>query len=240
MIANSFSAVPTADPSGVMTALRGNAAQTIADRLAARDARRAEIMARLHGGNTQTPPPITSGGTPTPAPAHPMTPQEQAFNTFANSAGMQFALQQMENAVNNGYAARGTLQSGAAEKALQDRAAQIGIQDYFMPYMNLLGGQQSVGAQAGSSVAGVGSNFANTAADINAGMGSTIANGAAGDANAALARGLAGANLGSAIGSGLGTLASSFVPTQTYGAPVTNPGTITVHQTSLPQFQMPF
>ena len=142
----------------------------------------------------------------------PITAQ-QALDNFANSAGMQFQLQQGENAINNGYAARGQLQSGAALKALQDYGQQTALNNYFMPYMGLLGGQQSVGAGAASSVAGVGQNFGNTAAAINGQMGNAIQGGADAAANAALLRGQANANLYGSIGSALGGLASSFFPT---------------------------
>lgn len=140
----------------------------------------------------------------------------QAFDNFANSAGMQFAQQQSANALNNLYAAHGSLNSGAAMKAISDRAQQIGLQNYFFPYLGYLQGQQGVGAQAGAAVAGVGSSFGNTAANINAGMGNTIQNGANALSNATIANGYANAGLGSAIGTGLGQLASSFVQPSSY------------------------
>jgi hypothetical protein len=79
-----------------------------------------------------------------------------------------------------------------------------------MPYMGLLSGQQNVGAQAGSAVAGVGSSFGNTAANINAGMGNAIGNGADALSNAALLRGQNSANMWGSVGNALGGLASSF------------------------------
>jgi hypothetical protein len=126
---------------------------------------------------------------------------------------MDFILKQGENAIQQNYAAHGALDSGAAMKALRDYAQNTAQSNYFMPYMGLLGGQQAVGAQAGSSVAGVGQNFGSTAANIYGGMGNTLQNGANGAAEAAATRGLAGANLGYGIANGLGQLASSFVPT---------------------------
>lgn len=161
----------------------------------------------------QDAPVATPAPTPTTTPATNALSPQQAFQNFANSAGMQFQLQQGENAINNGYAARGQLQSGAALKALQDYGQQTALNNYFMPYMGLLGGQQSVGAGAASSVAGVGQNFGNTAAAINGQMGGAIQNGADATANAALLRGQAQANMYGQIGGALGGLASSFFPT---------------------------
>jgi hypothetical protein len=150
-------------------------------------------------------------GTPgaTTPPVTPLT-ATQAMNNFANSAGMQFQLQQGENAINNGYAAHEQLQSGAALKALQSYGQNTALNNYFMPYMSLLGGQQSTGAQAASATAGVGSNFSNTAAGINGQMAGYIGNGADAAANAAIARGYAGAQFGSTIGNALGQFGSSF------------------------------
>jgi hypothetical protein len=125
---------------------------------------------------------------------------------------MQFQLKQGADALNNLYAGAGQLQSGAAMKAMQGFGQQTALNNYFMPYMGLLGGQQAVGAGAASSIAGVGSSFGNTAAAINAGMGANIQNGANSASNAALARGAANANMWAGIGSGIGGLASSFVP----------------------------
>lgn len=133
-----------------------------------------------------------------------------ALNNFSNSAGMQFQLDQGADMINNRMAGGGTLQSGAAMKALQDHGQQTALNNYFMPYMGLLSGQQSVGAQAGSAVAGVGTNFGNTAANINAGMGANIQQGANSASNAALLRGQATSNMWSGIGGALGGFASSF------------------------------
>ncbi len=144
----------------------------------------------------------------TPSAAAPAT----AMENFANSAGMQFQLDQGADMINNRYAGLGTLQSGAAMKALQDYGQNTALNNYFMPYMGLLGGQQSVGAGAASSIAGVGANFGNTAANINAGMGANIQSGANSASNSALLNGQANANMWGSIGGALGTAASSFVP----------------------------
>jgi hypothetical protein len=160
-------------------------------------------------GTSHTPPP-TTGGTGTPATTTPSS-ATSALNNFANSAGMQFQLQQGTNALNNLYAARGMVQSGAAMKGINDYAQQTALNNYFMPYMGLLGQQQAVGAGAASSIAGVGQNFGATAAGINGQMGNALQSGADARSNAALASGMANANMWSGIGSSLGTLGSAIV-----------------------------
>jgi hypothetical protein len=154
----------------------------------------------------------TTAATPSSTPTSNITQPSamDALNNFSNSAGMQFQLQQGGDMINNHYAGMGALQSGAAEKELQNYGQQTALNNYFMPYMGLLGGQQSVGAGAASAVAGVGTNFGNTAANINAGMGANIQNGANAASNAALLRGQATSQMWNGIGSALGGIASSF------------------------------
>jgi len=193
------------------------------------------------------PPPATTPPATTPPPATPTAPAmsaEDAFRQFANSAGMQFALDTMYDAVNNGYAGIGALQSGAAMKELQDRASDIAIQGYFMPYMGLLGGQQATGAQAAAATAGVGSSFGNTAANINAGlasgsagtmagMGGALQAGGNAASNAAIIGGLANAGMYSGIGSALGQFGSTLA--SSYGAPAGS-GPIVVTSSGGPGF----
>lgn len=169
------------------------------------------------------------GATPAPAPAPgstattpPPLSYDQAFNNFKDFIGYDFAFDEAMRALSHQYASGGAYLSGAAGKAFQDRAAQIATQMAAFPYLNYLGGQQAMGAQAGSALAGVGSNFgstaagmgqnyANSASAINAGMGGAIQGGANALSNAAIANGVANANLWSGVGSALGTLGSSFI-----------------------------
>lgn len=144
------------------------------------------------------------------APATNALSATDAFNNFANSAGMQFQLQQGTNAIANNAAARGGFQSGAALKALQNYGQNTALNNYFMPYLGLLQGQQATGAQSGSAIAGVGSNFGNTVSSIYGQQGNAIQSGADATSNAALLRGQANAGLGNSIGSALGTFGSSF------------------------------
>lgn len=164
-------------------------------------------------GYNAAPPQAVAQQAPAPqapqAPASSVTPASasDALNSFANSAGMQFQLQQGTNALNNHYAGRGALQSGAAMQAIQNFGQHTALDNYFMPFMGLLGGQQAVGAQAGSAVAGVGSNFGNTAAQINGQMGNAINNGAQNIGNLQLAAGQNRANMFGSIGGAIGNFA---------------------------------
>jgi hypothetical protein len=153
-----------------------------------------------------TPPPATG--------AQPATTQPSAmdaFNQFANSAGMQFQQQQAANGLNNLYAGHSQLQSGAAMKAVPSYLQQQALSNYFMPYMGLLGQQQSTGAQAGSAIAGVGSNFGNTAASLYGNMGNALQGGADAASNSALLRGQNTANMYNNLGSSFGQAAGMFM-----------------------------
>lgn len=88
-------------------------------------------------------------------------PQADPFEKFRNSTGYQFRLGEAMDQVNSGYAGAGVLQSGAAMKAIAQRAGQE-ADNTFGQYAGLLQGQQAVGAGAASALAGVGQNFANS------------------------------------------------------------------------------
>ena len=238
--------IPLAATQTIANPATGAMAPSTRDPLAALNARRAARgqppVGHTASGTPATPstpsapsgtttPPATGGAHPatggTTAPATTGQTAQQAMQNFANSAGMQFQLQQGTNALNNLYAAHGMLQSGAAMKGINNYAQQTALNNYFMPYMSLLGGQQAVGAGAASSVAGVGNNFANSVTGINqglanattginAGMGSAINSGAQNIGNLQLANGQNQANMWGTIGGALGGLASSFVPKPTY------------------------
>jgi hypothetical protein len=63
-------------------------------------------------------------------------------------------------------------------KALQNYGQSTALNNYFLPYMGLLQGQQATGAQSGAAIAGVGSNFGNTVSNIYGQQGNAIQNGA--------------------------------------------------------------
>jgi hypothetical protein len=137
------------------------------------------------------------------------TPYANAFQNFLNSTGFQFQMDQGNKAVNQGYAARGTLQSGAALKALQDRGQQTALSNYFLPYMNLLGQQQGVGLSATNATMGVGTNYANQVSGNNQAAASVAMNaaGVAGSANSQMYGSIAGA-----LGNVAGSFGSSYRP----------------------------
>lgn len=126
--------------------------------------------------------------------------QAAAFDNFRNSTGYQFRLGEGVDAINSGYAAGGTLQSGAALKALT-RYGQDYASNEFGNYVGLLGQQQAVGAGAASALAGVGQSYANNVTSLNAANANAIAQGAVARANNSNAT-IGG--IGSAIGGALG------------------------------------
>lgn len=199
------------------------------------------------------PPPVATPSPSTPAPAPPpatpapaATPAlsyDDAFNNFKDFIGYDFAYDEMMRALNHGYAASGQLQSGAAAKGIAEHVANLATQSAAFPYLNYLTGQQAMGAQSASALAGVGSNFGGTAAgmgqnyansvgNINAGMGGAIQSGANALSNQAIIGGVANANMWSGVGSALGNLGSSLMQPGAFG---TAPGGITVTGYGQPQ-----
>lgn len=111
---------------------------------------------------------LASGGV-SPTATQPMTAQQAAdhgFELFKRSSGFQNRFNSAIDGVSSAYAGIGGFQSGAAAKALQDRAGQVAGEE-FANYMNALGGQQAVGAGSASALAGVGQNFAGTVIGAN-------------------------------------------------------------------------
>lgn len=102
---------------------------------------------------------------------------QNAFDIFKNSIGYQNTLNSAMDAVNSGYAGAGVIKSGAAIKGAQDRAGRI-AQDTMGQYLTALGNQQGVGMSAGSALAGVGQNYANSMSFINSNRADAIGNSA--------------------------------------------------------------
>lgn len=98
-----------------------------------------------------------------------------AFQNYLGSTGYQFQMDQGNKAINQGYAANGSLQSGAALKALQLNGQNTG-KNFFKDYLGLLANQQGVGLSGASAVAGVGQNYVNAVSANNNSMGSAMAN----------------------------------------------------------------
>jgi hypothetical protein len=139
-------------------------------------------------------------GTVNTAPAaNPMDP----FRQYIANSDYGFKFGEGSNALNHGYAANGSLQSGAAMKGLEKFRQNL-QSGYRGEYMNLLGQQQGVGLSGASALAGVGQNYAGMVTSNNQQAGSDAA-------NAALMRGASNANMWSGIAGGVGNaLGSSY------------------------------
>ena len=98
-----------------------------------------------------------------------------AFRSFIQNSDYGFQFGEGSNAVNSGYAGAGTLQSGDAMRALEDYRQNL-QQGYRGEYLSLLGNQQGVGVSAGSALAGVGQNYANSLSNIYTNAGDAKAN----------------------------------------------------------------
>lgn len=105
-----------------------------------------------------------------------------AFRQYIANSDYAFNFGEGSNAVNSGYAGAGTLQSGAAMKALEDyrQNLQSGYRNEFMGY---LGQQQGTGLQAAGAQSGVGINYANAAGNISQNQANALANAAVARAN---------------------------------------------------------
>ncbi len=96
-----------------------------------------------------------------------------AFNTFKGSTGYQTNLQEGLDAVMANNAARGTAQSGATLKALQDRGTQLNSQ-YLQTYLGNLGTVSNTGTAAKGAIAGQGINLTNNVTAANTSTGTAI------------------------------------------------------------------
>lgn len=129
-----------------------------------------------------------------------------AFDQYLESTGYRFRFDEGMKGLNINAGARGMLESGARDKAAI-RFGQGIASDEFSRYIALLDNQQRLGFGSASALAGVGQNMVgNVTANNN--MGANAA------ANAALYAGGANAgmwgNIGSAFGTALGQLGSSY------------------------------
>jgi hypothetical protein len=140
------------------------------------------------------------GFTPPTAPAPVVTqPKADSRSAFANYIGnSDYAFQQQEggNAVNSGFAGKGTVQSGAAMKALENYRQNL-QSGYRNQWASGVANQQGVGLTAAGALAGVSTNYAGTIAASN-----TAASDAR--ANAALSQ-------QSVFGNALGTLGGGIL-----------------------------
>ena len=159
------------------------------------------------------PPPATTPPVAAPT-APPMTGAEAAaaWDQFRNSTNYQFREAQGLEAINQGYAARGTLQSGAAQKALLEWNQNYAANE-LANYQNLLAGQQAMGVGAAGAVAGQGQALVGQVTANNNSAGQAAANAALiqgqGAANSALVQGQGAANMWGTVGSAVGQVAGA-------------------------------
>jgi hypothetical protein len=102
---------------------------------------------------------------------------QDAFGQYIKNSDYGFQFGQGSNALNSGYAGAGTLQSGAAMKAMEKFRQDL-QSGYRNEYMGALGNQQGVGLSGASALAGVSQNFANTMTNNNNAAGNALANAA--------------------------------------------------------------
>jgi len=107
---------------------------------------------------------------------------QEAFQTYLNSTGYQFDVDQGENAITSNRAAAGLLNSGATLKAL-DTYGTGQAQQFGQQYLSNLSGMVNTGAGAANALAGEGQNYAgavssnnNSAATVAANAGLSAAN----------------------------------------------------------------
>jgi hypothetical protein len=154
------------------------------------------------------------------------SPYDAAFKNYLGSTGYQFQIDQGNKGINQGYAAKGALQSGAALKALQTYGQNTAT-GFFKDYLGLLSNQQAVGLSGAGAVAGVGTGYANSVSANN-----NMAGGVA--AQSALTAGQANANLYGGIANGIGSVANAaFGSSYTPRAALPPVGDITVNQNAL-------
>lgn len=144
-----------------------------------------------------------------------------AYNAYLTSAGYQTRQDAAAKAVNTGYAARGALESGAAQKALQKNASVL-AGDYFGQYMNTLEATRATGLSAASALAGVGQNYVSnvTSSNNNTGASNAAINTGAATAagNAQLAQGNSWAGALNGVAGAAGSVfGSSYGQPRAYG-----------------------
>jgi len=142
--------------------------------------------------------PETSGAQPVTS----ITPKADSRSAFANYiSNSDYAFQQQEggNQVNSGYAGAGTVQSGAAMKALEKYRQNL-QSGYRQQWAGGVANQQGVGAQAASALAGVATNYGNTIAASNTAASDARANAALSQQNV----------FGNALGTAGGALLKGF------------------------------
>jgi hypothetical protein len=144
-----------------------------------------------------------------------------AFQNYLNSTGYQFQLGQGMKALNSGWAAKGLLNSGAAEKAAMQYGRNI-ASSAFGNYLGALQTQQATGLSAGNALAGVGTSYANATGANNNSAASAVGNAALSSANStnnAIANGVNAIGMYYGLNSSYGGGGTSGAPSSGWGTP---------------------
>lgn len=116
---------------------------------------------------------------------------QDAFGNYIKNSDYGFQFATGANSVNSGYAGAGTLQSGAAMKALEKFRQNL-QSGYRTEYMGALANQQGVGLSGANALAGVGTNMVNTISNNNNSAGTAAANAALAAGNSGFGNALSG------------------------------------------------
>jgi hypothetical protein len=106
------------------------------------------------GGGTPAPTP-TPTPTPAPVPAGGPSPQQNALQTFTDSAGMKFLQDNGTRMLNNNAASKGLVQSGATLKGIEDYGNQLNS-TYLNQYLDKVMNFSKLGEMAAGTLAGAG------------------------------------------------------------------------------------
>lgn len=126
-------------------------------------------------------PPVSTPNPATPPPPPPQEPPQynptvdasSGLNSYANSAGMNFILDQGQKAVSGASAANGVFNSGATGQALTQYGQNLG-QTYLDNYMKYLQNYGNLGLGAASALSGSGGVTQNSSAGGGTSRGSSI------------------------------------------------------------------
>ncbi|MBW6528708.1 hypothetical protein KZ813_17845 [Sphingomonas sp. RHCKR7] len=127
-----------------------------------------------------------------------------ALAAWRGSTGYQTGLQEGQNSINTGYAAKGALESGAAQKRLLQYGTDYNNQN-FGQYVGMLSNQQGAGLNALGAVTGAGSSYVQNVTNANQGAASAQAQAA-----------LYGAGAQQNALAGLGNLAGNYLSGSSY------------------------
>lgn len=114
--------------------------------------------------------------------AAPQVNGQDAFRKYIENSDYGFRFGEGANALNSGYAGAGTVKSGAAMKGLEQFRQNL-QSGYRGEWLNNVGNQQALGFSAGSALAGVGQNYANSLGVINSNKADAIGNAALANAS---------------------------------------------------------